>query len=58
MAKCELCGREIGSTAGPCTQCTILQKQNKITECSNCGSIYLSKTDNILLLCNNCGRLV
>ena len=29
MAKCELCNREIGDTAGPCIQCTILAKKNQ-----------------------------
>lgn len=28
MSKCLFCGREIGSTAGPCVQCTLLRKKD------------------------------
>jgi len=63
MSKCHLCGREIGSTAGPCVQCTIEMKyrdikiEDRLSSCPACKSKNINQIDTIMFLCETCNRL-
>ena len=54
MAKCPYCGREIGSTAGPCVQCTCIAKKSKNGFFEKFISKLCSKKEKDLISCPFC----
>ena len=61
MSSCPNCGREVCDTAGPCNQCTIVEKNSidKLKEvyiigCKTCGSLRISQVNMTRFVCEDC----
>lgn len=61
MSSCPNCGREVCDTAGPCNQCTIVEKNSidKLKEayiigCKTCGSLRISQVSMTKFVCEDC----